>query len=217
MILDIPCNHLLVVFNEGRIGFLKNDLEVATEGGTFVSAAGGTFETVMGGTIKQLPSLDSLPLSFILVLHQTTKISAIAFLWLGCHLILFYIKPQHRQDPVFRRHRCHLILFYIKPQRLAALDLIGNGCHLILFYIKPQLMLTKDLALHSCHLILFYIKPQHCRRISSTSSSLSFNLVLHQTTTGRADQLPRSGCHLILFYIKPQRRSVAYHVHHVVI
>ena len=34
----------------------KNDLEEATEGGTFVSAAGGTFETVLGGTIKPLPS-----------------------------------------------------------------------------------------------------------------------------------------------------------------
>ena len=29
---------------------------MATEGGTFVSAAGGTFETVMGGTMKPLPS-----------------------------------------------------------------------------------------------------------------------------------------------------------------
>ena len=34
----------------------KNDLEEATEGGTFVFAAGGTFETVLGGTIKPLPS-----------------------------------------------------------------------------------------------------------------------------------------------------------------
>ena len=30
----------------------ENDLEVATEGGTFVSAAGNTFEIVMGGTFK---------------------------------------------------------------------------------------------------------------------------------------------------------------------
>ena len=29
---------------------------MATEGGTFVSAAGGTFETVISGTIKPLPS-----------------------------------------------------------------------------------------------------------------------------------------------------------------
>ena len=58
----------------------KNDLEEATEGGTFVSAAGGTFETVMpgtfhsatggtfetvlGGTINLLPSNQLVPLEY---------------------------------------------------------------------------------------------------------------------------------------------------------
>ena len=73
---------------------------MATEGGTFVSAEGGTFETVMGGTIKPLPSLDWLPLSFILVLHQTTTDGEDIYLNAHCHLILFYIKPQLHGDVI---------------------------------------------------------------------------------------------------------------------
>ena len=45
----------------------KNDLEEATEGGTFVSAAGGTFETVLGGTINLLPSNQVVPLEYAIL------------------------------------------------------------------------------------------------------------------------------------------------------
>ncbi len=38
------------------IKLAENDLEVTTEGGTFVSVMGDTFEIVMGGTFKTLPS-----------------------------------------------------------------------------------------------------------------------------------------------------------------
>ena len=69
----------------------ENDLEEATEGGTFVSAAGGTFETVMpgtfhsaiggtfetvlGGTIKPLPSSYHSRINvFIVTMRKTTQL-----------------------------------------------------------------------------------------------------------------------------------------------
>jgi hypothetical protein len=48
----------------------ENDFEMASEGGTFVSAAGGTFETVLGGTIKLLPSIVLYYLLNISILKQ---------------------------------------------------------------------------------------------------------------------------------------------------
>ena len=57
-----------------------------------------------------------IKLSYIAFLHQTTTGHRLQLQSRGCHISLFYIKPQ----PVCRHsnsHRCcHISLFYIKPQ-----------------------------------------------------------------------------------------------------
>ena len=100
----------------------------------------------------------------------------------GCHISLFYIKPQLNVYQSDRVVSCHISLFYIKPQRDAKKKISCVCCHISLFYIKPQLATFALMPTVCCHISLFYIKPQLLGAVRSAVDS----------------------CHISLFYIKPQ-------------
>ncbi len=126
------------------------------------------------------------------------------YLYSGCILFHFYIKPQPNLYLPMLCFSCILFHFYIKPQRRWVVYRQRHGCILFHFYIKPQLTLSLTRGFASCILFHFYIKPQHCKdnifhqRVVSYSIStsnhnsqpfLSISILLylipflHQTTT----------------------------------
>ena len=106
----------------------------------------------------------------------------LGFVWLGCILLKFYIKPQQWRCFDVRRFRCILLKFYIKPQLCSPELFWEKSCILLKFYIKPQLIRIFVIELLRCILLKFYIKPQRKRHFAK----------------------PRYCCILLKFYIKPQ-------------
>ena len=83
-------------------------------------------------------------LYLIEILHQTTTCSKLLWLFAGCILSKFYIKPQPSNRSRNGRQRCILSKFYIKPQLSTDSERINAGCILSKFYIKPQPMDDKE-------------------------------------------------------------------------
>ena len=142
-------------------------------------------------------------LSYIVILHQTTTWRTCVSKLLSCLISLFYIKPQHVAGMPFVLARCLISLFYIKPQRGQFFRLDGKSCLISLFYIKPQPFFVLAAWVY---VVLYRYSTSNHNRVSSApaSESLSYIVILHQTTTMTHRHVVLRRCLISLFYIKPQ-------------
>ena len=97
---------------------------------------------------------DTILLSYIVFLHQTTT--------LVCTLILL---PY-----------CLISSFYIKPQLISTPFLYLKDCLISSFYIKPQLSVISSSTRADCLISSFYIKPQHCSHNGVLKSIVLYRL-----------------------------------------
>ena len=126
-------------------------------------------------------SISVFLLSYIVILHQTTTPCVIYFFV----VMLSYIVILHQTTTFF-------ILLWILL-----------CCHISLFYIKPQR--HRDTAIPARVVIYRYSTSNHNRRmVMRRLISLSYIVILHQTTTYPRTASTLLCCHISLFYIKPQ-------------
>ena len=152
----------------------------------------------------QLPNIASL--SYIVILHQTTTFSLEIKIIFGCHISLFYIKPQLSSYADIVRLGCHISLFYIKPQPTA--DSSG-GRHVVIYRYSTSNHNTSRTRNEKANVVIYRYSTSNHNRISETTAShgvviyrystsnhnsvmavftnsqLSYIVILHQTTTLR--------------------------------
>ena len=123
----------------------------------------------------------SVQLSYIVILHQTTT---------GSHRRL-------------SQRGCHISLFYIKPQPLGA---VSTAVDVVIYRYSTSNHNRRLWFTPSTSVVIYrYSTSNHnFTRFSIIVASLSYIVILHQTTTTGCYCHQTTRCHISLFYIKPQ-------------
>ena len=166
-----------------------------------------------------------LRLSYIVILHQTTTHVPWRLTWQGCHISLFYIKPQPtiEKDAVFgvviyrySTSNHNYLYTHCGIYRLSYIVILHQTTTKIVITMNPNMLsyivilhqtttaIDRILMLISCHISLFYIKPQLFLALNWKLSGCHISLfyIKPQHEIGMYDAQTR--CHISLFYIKPQ-------------
>ena len=157
-------------------------------------------------------------LYLIEILHQTTTCSKLLWLFAGCILSKFYIKPQPYKNYYANKQGCILSKFYIKPQRLflflSTLPVVSyrNSTsnhnrrrpvpqHPALYLIEILHQTTTENC-KTMHVILLYLieilhQTTTGTRVRAPAVALYLIEILHQTTTGSNATLVEHELYLI--------------------
>ena len=125
----------------------------------------------------------SIPLYYIVSLHQTTTRWSVSRSQFRCIISFLYIKPQQEKGFAKMVIGCIISFLYIKPQPITQLEEPIKSCIISFLYIKPQPDTTFALTPNGCIISFLYIKPQPVIQYKSLTRS----------------------CIISFLYIKPQQ------------
>ena len=123
-------------------------------------------------------------LLYILILHQTTTITSLTLLFLGCFISWFYIKPQHISLPNTKHH----VALYLDSTSNHNILPANSFKYLLLYILILHQTTTKD-GKPGKDAVLLYILILHQTTTTDgeikSGPALLYILILHQTTTSR--------------------------------
>ena len=125
---------------------------------------------------------DTIWLSYIVILHQTTTVPELHQQSQSCLISLFYIKPQLMTDNNQLPCSCLISLFYIKPQ----LTHFAPRKHYVVLYRYSTSNHNCCLRAKKNRVVVLYRYSTSNHNLASAYrliKKLSYIVILHQTTT----------------------------------